>query len=125
MKPVSVPPASCTIGMRVRLLELQMLVDREGRSARRHEAERRQIRLRDRDRLGQQHVDDGRDADGDRDAVVAEPIEEARLRELAREDERGAGQHRGPDREDLWRRPAEVPVVENRVGLADLEAIDG
>jgi hypothetical protein len=85
----------------IRLLELEVLVDRERRGARRHETQRRQIGLGHRDRLGEQHVDDGRDPDGDCDAVVAEPLEEARLRELACEDERGAGQHCRPDREDL------------------------
>jgi len=81
----------------IRLFELEVLVDRERRGARRHERSSREIRLGHRDRLREQHVDDGRDPDGDRDAVVAEPLEEARLRELACEDERGAGQHGRPD----------------------------
>src|SRR5262249_57545808 len=75
------------------------------------------------DRLGQKHVDDGRDADGDRDAMVVQPVEEARLRKLAREDERGARLHRRPDRQDLRRGPAEVAVVEDRVALPALEPV--
>ena len=108
----------------VGLLELHVLVDGERRGRRGHEAKRRQIRVRHGHRPGEEHVDHGRDADADRDPILAQPVEEARLRELAREHERGPGQHRRPDREDLGRGPAEVTVVEDRVGLADLEPVD-
>src|SRR4029453_9811483 len=108
----------------VGLLELLVLVDGERRGARGHEAERRQVGLRHAHRTRQQHVDHGRNSDGYRHAMAAQPLEEPRLRELLREHQGGTGQEARSDRQDLRRGPAEGADVEDRVAFAELEPVD-
>ena len=93
MKPVSVPPASWTIGMpyvfsnsRCLSTESGAVLDVMKRSA------GRSALVTATGLASSMLMTVGMPTDNG-DAVVAEPVEEARLRELAREDERGAGQH--------------------------------
>jgi hypothetical protein len=72
MNPVSVAPASWTMGIRYVFLELTVLVEGEGRRARGHEGELCQLGIGDRYRpRGQEHLDGGGHADGDGDAPVS------------------------------------------------------